>query len=415
MGTEMTTSADGWRRSRLRGDDAFLVVADLHNHTLLSDGRGDPERAFAQMRAAGLDVAALTDHASIPVEQRDELGLDHYPDAAALEVARRMPRSFDEAAWERTAELADEFDVPGVFTALRGFEWTEPWLGHVNVWFSDTYQGVDTPGSLAGLFAFLAQREQKALFGYNHPGREGGRHEEFAAPAQDDESDADLTSRMVALEAFNRGDDYLFGLGGASSALVACLDAGWRPGLIGCSDEHGRQYGLAGRGRTGLWVHEHSRSGVREALSARRSFATREIGLRLDATLDGVPMGSAGAVGARADLAVDLASAEGAVDGSLFDTVHGREVELQVLVSAAATGGRSPRVDVVAQVPAVVGEVTRATIDVPASAPWVVLRVADPTRPYGPAGARERAPVGHAADCWALAYASPWWREASTS
>jgi hypothetical protein len=402
----MTTSTDGWRRSRLRGDDAFLVVADLHNHTLMSDGRGDPERAFAQMRAAGLDVAALTDHASIPPEQRDELGLDHYPDADALDVARRMPRSFDDAAWQRTAELADAFDAPGVFTALRGFEWTEPWLGHVNVWFSDTYSGVDTPGSLAGLFTFLAEREQKALFGYNHPGREGGRHEEFAVPPEtgSTSADADLTGRMVALEAFNRSDDYLFGLGGASSALVACLDAGWRPGLIGCSDEHGTRFGLAGRGRTGLWVHEHSRSGVRDALAGRRSFATREIDLRLDATLDGVPMGSSGRLGRRAELAVDLAFADAADDGL--------PVELQLVTSAAATGGRSPEAAVVAQVPAVVGEVTRALVDVPASAFWSVLRVADPRRPYGTGGGPAPGPAGHPADCRALAYGSPWWRTA---
>jgi hypothetical protein len=406
MDDEMTTSSDRWRRSRLRGDDAFLVVADLHNHTLMSDGRGDPDRAFAQMRAAGLDVAALTDHASIPRDQRDELGLHQYPDADALDVARHMPRSFGDADWERTAELADEFDVPGVFTALRGFEWTEPWLGHVNVWFSDGYQHVDTPGSLAGLFAFLAGREQKALFGYNHPGREGGRHEEFATPVTEhgDGTDADLHARMVALEAFNRSDDYLFGLGGRDSAIVACLDAGWRPGLIGCSDEHGQQYGLVGRGRTGLWVHEHSRSGVRDALAGRRSFATREIGLRLDATLDGVPMGSAGVRGEQPELAVDLALADAAHQGS--------EVELQVLVSAAATGGASPGVSVVARVPAVVGSVTRAAVDVPASAPWVVLRVADPARPYGSGGSRGRAQERHPADCWALAYASPWWREA---
>src|SRR4051794_20629391 len=171
----MTTSTDGWRRSRLsvgEPDDAFLLVADLHNHTLLSDGRGDPERAFAQMRAAGLDVAALTDHASIPREQRDQLGLHQYPDADALDVARHMPRSFDDAAWERTAELADEFDVPGEFTALRGFEWTEPWLGHVNVWFSDSYRHVNTPGSLAGPFALLQSDDQKGPYRDKHPRRQ---------------------------------------------------------------------------------------------------------------------------------------------------------------------------------------------------------------------------------------------------
>jgi hypothetical protein len=41
----------------------LLVHADLHNHTVLSDGAGDPAAAFPSMRDAGLDVAALTDHA----------------------------------------------------------------------------------------------------------------------------------------------------------------------------------------------------------------------------------------------------------------------------------------------------------------------------------------------------------------
>ena len=57
---------------------------------------------------------------------------------------------------------------------------------------------------------------------------------------------------------------------------MQCLDAGWTPGLIGVTDEHGRDWGHPeGKGRTGLFVTELSRSGVREALSNRRSFAAR--------------------------------------------------------------------------------------------------------------------------------------------
>jgi hypothetical protein len=391
----MSTSTDGWRRSRLDPTGPFLVVGDLHNHTTLSDGSATPESAYRQMRDAGLDVAALSDHASIPRSRRHELGLQQYPDAEALAVARMMPRSFDDAGWRRTAELADAFDVPGIFTALRGFEWTEPWLGHVNVWFSEAYVDVATPGSLSGLFAFLADDEQKALFGYNHPGREAGRHEAFVIPPQ--AAAADLPARMVALEAFNRADDYLFGMTGPAapdSALVACLDAGWRPGLVGCSDEHGPRFGLAGRGRTGLWVREHSREGVREALAARRTFATREAGLRLDATLDGERMGSAVRARGTAELAVDLA-------GSVY---QGREVELQVLASAGAVGGRSPEVALVQTVPAVLGEVVHAPVPIPDEAGWLLLRVADATRSYG-----SSAPPGHPAASRAVAYASPWW------
>jgi hypothetical protein len=104
----VSTASHAWRRSLLPpGPDVdaggfTLVVADLHNHSLHSDGTGDPEQAFAQMRAAGLDVAALTDHSSIPRAALAGLGLHHYPDEGAVRLGRLAPRSFDDTAWKRT-------------------------------------------------------------------------------------------------------------------------------------------------------------------------------------------------------------------------------------------------------------------------------------------------------------------------
>lgn len=428
-GTESGPQVDeAWRTSLLADPSSpplRLVWADLHNHSLFSDGRGDPERAFAQLRAAGLDAAALTDHASIPREDVPTLHLGQYPDAAALAIACSPPRSVDDAGWRRTGEIADAHDVPGEFTAIRGFEWTEPWLGHVNVWFSKTYLPVTTPGSLSGLNDFLVGTEPDALFGYNHPGREPGRLAGFALPdtltpygtdaPSGTEAPSDtgvpsgtgvppgtvaLPERMVCLEAFNRTEDFLFHghRAGHPSPIVACLDAGWRPGMIGSSDEHGQEYGLVGKGRTGLWVRELSRDGVREALTARRTFATREVGLRLDATLDGAPpgghlpgvstgRGGRGGRGGTFELAVDVA----------LPGRDGMPVELQLL------SGRDGRVEVPARVPGVAGRVTRADVTLPADTPWVLLRVADPSRRYG-----APTPAGHPAGCWALAYAGPW-------
>lgn len=389
----MNPRVDPGRRSRLTAEpaeDLRLLFADLHNHSLHSDGRGDPEDAFRQLRDAGLDVAALTDHASTPLDRLAGLSLDDYPDARALAIGRLAPRSIDDASWKRTAEIADAHDVPGQFTALRGFEWTEPWLGHVNVWFSDEYVPVTTPGRLDGLQDFLAERETGALFGYNHPGREPGRLGGFAVPARHPE----LIRRMVALEAFNRTHDFLFeGYDhGRRSPLADCLDAGWRPGLIGCSDEHGRSYGLVGKGRTGLWAPAHTRQGVQEALLSRRAYATREVGLRLDATLDGAPMGTALRTGRTATLRVDCA-------GSVY---LGEDTELQLFTSSrerSDDGG----VRVVHRSIAVLGEVTEVEVSVPGDARWLVLRVADPDQARG-----GPAPEGHPARGWALAYASPW-------
>ena len=62
-----TPLSETWRGSKLF-PGTRLVHGDLHNHTLLSDGAGDPELAFETMHAAGLDVAAITDHALYPGE-----------------------------------------------------------------------------------------------------------------------------------------------------------------------------------------------------------------------------------------------------------------------------------------------------------------------------------------------------------
>lgn len=389
----MNPRVDPGRRSRLHRDPAEglrLLFADLHNHSLHSDGRGDPEDAFRQLREAGLDAAALTDHASTPAELLPGLSLADYPTHQALVIGRMTPRSIDDGAWKRTAEIADAHDVPGEFTAMRGFEWTEPWLGHVNVWFSDDYLPVTTPGRMDGLHDFLAEAETGALFGYNHPGREPGRLGDFEVPARHPE----LSRRMVALEMFNRIHDFLFEgwSSGHRSPLADCLDAGWRPGLIGCSDEHGRSYGLVGKGRTGLWAPTHTRQGVHDALLSRRVYATREVALHLDATLDGAPMGTVLRTGRRAALEVFVSGA----------AYLGNDAELQLLTSSrerADDGG----IRVVHRAGARLGEVARHTVAIPDDARWLVLRVADPDQPRG-----GPAPSGHAARGWGLAYASPW-------
>lgn len=397
-------NVDGsWRVSRLDDEGLLLAVADLHNHSLFSDGDGDPEAAFTQMRQAGLHVAALTDHSSIPRHAISGLSREAYPDDAALAVARTAPHSIDDAEWKRTGEIADAHDVPGEFTALRGFEWTEPWLGHVNVWFSDSYVPVTSPGSLTDLFTFLDDAEPAALFGYNHPGREPGDLAGYARP------DGEVSARMVALEVFNRRDDYLFPArrGLDRSPIVDCLDAGWRPALIGCSDEHGRDYALVGKGRTGLWVDELSRAGVREALLARRAFATREVQARLDARLDGVRSG--GSVSPVRTTDGSTATAELAVDLSV-PAHDGRPVELQLLT------GSGGAVRVLDRRTVDCGQVHRYPVDLPPRTRWLLLRVADPARGYtGQRGGRA-APrwmaasfADHPCATWALAYASPWY------
>lgn len=406
-----------------------VAHADWHNHSLISDGAGDPALAFASMRDAGLDIAALTDHASFSKllpEATRELSCQFEGCSLA---------GLDERGWEDTKRFADGADNPGSFTAVRGFEWSSPTLGHINVWFSQDWIDVATTGGtstgegvaqfsheapgagpaispaldaafralptaglgMAGFYDWLSRDPTTplltggldAIAGFNHPGREPGRFGNFAF-------DQRLVDRMVSLEVFNRGEDYLFeGLeAGFASPIAECLDAGWRVGLLGVSDEHGTDWGYPdGKGRTGVWVTELSRAGVREAMEARRFFSTRLRGLRLDAAMNGVRMGQV--VGHRSgDVRVEL-------DLNRGTGWAGRPLGAQLL----QTGRPLPTIVhehafVVPQDDQPVVSFT-APVDVE-DGRWVVLRIVDAEQEVD-----ERGPAEFNASGGAIAYAAP--------
>ncbi|HEX4101704.1 MAG: CehA/McbA family metallohydrolase [Pseudonocardiaceae bacterium] len=358
----------------------LLVHADLHNHTLLSDGAGDPDAAFPTMRDAGLDVAALTDHAvrGAAVEGTGAGGTPWI--------------GLDRAGWRRTGKLAEAYDRPGEFTAIRGFEWSHPQVGHVNAWFTDDFTDVATHRGIGELYTWLSQVGERngvagaGLAGFNHPAREAGRFGGFRHSVA-------ATEQMVSLEMFNRTDDYLFvGVAaGGTSPLVACLNAGWRTGLLGVSDEHTANWGLQpGTGRAGLWVVEHSRAGVAEALRARRFFATRVPGLRVDATAGGMRMGSM--------LRHRRGSVEFILDVDGGPSWIGHPVQVQVLRPDTPV----PAVADVVEMRC--GDVSRFTVPMSIEdGHWTVLRLADPDT-----ADKTQAPLEHPASNHAIAYTSPW-------
>jgi Protein of unknown function (DUF3604) len=385
-GTPPEGGLDAWgtsRRSRLF-PGPFLVHADLHNHTRLSDGRGDPAAAFPALRAAGLDVAAITDHARW---------------ASVLFGVTDAPGSIgiDRHAWARTRELADQCDDPGAFVALAGFEWSHGFHGHMSVWGSQRYtDALRTFGPrMAAFWRWLEGPGEDGLAGFNHPGKAGPRR--FGRfrhrPA--------MTRRLVSMEIFNKTHDYLFqGTDGrAASPLLECLDAGWRAGLVGVTDEHGADWGVPdGKGRAGLWVHELTRAGVWEALLARRVFASRVKGLRLDAACDGVRMGGTVPLGQARTVRVEVDLDRGA-------DWWGRRLNVQVLRPGEHLPTLAAAVEVA--LPSPEQPVVSFEVDLdPAGGPWLVLRVSDPSAPADPRAAGPWAELGYA-----VAYSSPFWLE----
>jgi hypothetical protein len=359
------TPRSGAARASQISQSTQLVHADLHNHTVLSDGDGDAQLAFASMREAGLDVAALTDHTTL----------------FAIE-------GLSQSEWNLTGTLANAADDPGQYTAIRGFEWSHPLLGHVNVWFTSDFVDLLGASGMGSLYNWLTARGG-GIASFNHPGREIGRFNNFgfSAAARD---------QLVACEMFNRTDDYLFEgwSDGLSSPLVACLNSGWRTGLSGVTDEHGTDWGFPeGKGRTGLWVTENTRQGVFEAMRARRFFATRVSGLRLDATANGVRMGGS--------LPIASGDVQFVLDLDRGPVWDGKPLHIQVL----RPGTRAPAVPDVIETES--GNVVTFTVPLNvADGPWVVLRISDPSQPNPTPG-----PAGHPCNDWGVAYSSPWWLE----
>ena len=424
------------RSSRLFPGTA-LAHADMHNHSLLSDGSGDPAAAFDSMRSHGLDVAALTDHATTSKFAK--------PGDEVCNADCHSVLGIDEESWQYMGQLADEANTPAKFAAIRGFEWSSPTLGHVNVWFSQTWvdplhtagtgtgEGISQwarevpglgdyvgpaldPASKANPTAGATMRPfyewlksdastpligggLDAIAGFNHPGREPGRFGYFAY-------DAALRDRIVSMEVFNRSEDYLFEGTNQNqpSPLVQCLNAGWRVGLLGVTDEHGTEWGkdTARKGRAGLWVNSLTREGVREALLARRFFATVIEGLRVDASASNGP-GRATRMGSVLEHTSGPVTFELDIDRG--EEWIGKPLSVQVLTPGTDMPTVAHVEDVI--VPSAAEPVISFTVNLDvADARWVVLRITDREQP-----ADGRATDGFSGFGGAIAYTSPFFVE----
>jgi hypothetical protein len=416
------------RSSKLVGsEDVFLVHTDLHNHSLISgDAEGDPHRALADMRAAGIDVACLTEHA-IMGKGHGELTCPGWHKGGC-----DMVEGINDTDWAAMGEIADAAYAPGAFVSFRAFEWSTPTVGHLNVWFTEEFtdalhmRALVTPRAISQVdqvfpqsqpvvdlfeqapdiatikpfYKWLASAPGTGLFGggndgiacFNHPGDFG----DFEAWT----FDARAARFVTMFEAFNtngyRYPDFFFYKAeeGLANPFNACLNAGWRVGFTGVSDEHSGVYGQPGMARGGLWVTELTRSAVRDALSSRRGFASLEAGLRLDATANGAPMGSA--------IAHDSGPLAIALDVDRGPDWVGKTLWVEVV--RPGTTDPTLAASISFEVPAPDQPPVVFTVDADrGEGDWLFLRIIDPDRlPHPHAKAPFEAHGG------AVAYASPW-------
>jgi hypothetical protein len=306
-----------------------IFWGDIHFHSHLSDGCGKPEDAMRFGRdVMDLDVVACTDH--------DTMGFFIPPRLQR----RRMHRRY----FERLQNTADEFDDPGEFVALFGYEWTkQPNVGgHINVYFDDTEgaklydsisEGSNTYEKLFERLRAFNDADGTQALAIPHHTAEGTYPFDFASTDYDDEIApmAEVYSQWGSSERPGKDGNrhpILMGQGEAEEPGHYIRDAlrmGYRTGLMGSSDFHGPRPGHSllhadphlpslsewrrgGLGWGNIWriwnepsypggltafrAPELTREAVFESLRSRRVYATSQPHrILLEFSVDGVSVG----------------------------------------------------------------------------------------------------------------------------
>ncbi len=249
-GTAPNASVEQQETELLSG--MHLYFGNLHSHTGNSDGQGTPAEAFAWARdTAKFDFYAVTDHA------------EYY---------------MDSSKWADTGAQADSFNQDGRFVALRGFEYSNPYSGHVCVWNTASYTNAILSPSVSLFYAWLAQNNGVAQF--NHPGREPGVFNNLGY-------EKSVAGDMCAIEVGNKGDSIT---GNAYYPYYSqALDNGWRVGPSSNQDNHTLN---ANSHRTVLVSPELTRAGLLDALEQRRFYSTDDPDMQVIFKSGGKWMGS---------------------------------------------------------------------------------------------------------------------------
>ncbi|HUP91110.1 MAG TPA: neutral/alkaline non-lysosomal ceramidase N-terminal domain-containing protein, partial [Solimonas sp.] len=169
------------------------------------------------------------------------------------------------------------------FTGVRGFEWTNDFHGHLNVYFPSNVTNAKNDGGYADMVHFWSWLQtapeqgggSDALVTFNHPGRnptltpfDSGFNGLVPPAAVENWNDfeyvnAAVDARVVGIEAHSEGyiDDY-----------VRALSKGWHVGTVGAEDEHGTRWAAPDEPKTVIIAPSRSRADLKAAMQARHMY-----------------------------------------------------------------------------------------------------------------------------------------------
>lgn len=249
----------------------------LHSHTSNSDGTGTYEDAYYTAKFySKLDFFAITDHSNM----FDNINLATIHDG------------FTSNKWSNLFNVSNDYNSPGKFLALKGFEMSYPFniknpIGHINVFntkgfvsSSDEYYS----NNLKNFYKTIAN-EDYCIAQFNHPSDTFGRFNNFKY----DHSADEVISLIEVCNGYNKDinknrfsfEDY-----------QTCLDLGWHVAPTSNQDNHKADWGLANEFRTVVLSTDLNENTFYDSLKKMRVYATQDKNIRIDYTINDEVMGS---------------------------------------------------------------------------------------------------------------------------
>lgn len=264
-------------------DKMRLFWGEIHTHTNLSDGEGDPEQNF-ELARRGLDFWSMTDHAYDSVV----FSLDYRKRGEGRKILN------DE--WPALQRLCRQCEEPGEFIPFLGYEWTHFSQGHHNVYYYDYDQPIRMPSTLQELYAALSGVEAFVIphhVGYpvGACGKDWSIHDERLSPFVEIFSCHGACEKADTIEPLSAAGSWM-GPGATGGSVQEALSRGYRLGIMASSDSHGGHPGSHGLGLMAVYAEELSRRALWEAWRRRRIYGVTGDRIELDFSINGRPMGS---------------------------------------------------------------------------------------------------------------------------
>lgn len=247
----------------------------LHSHTSFSDGKGTCNDAYYLARdKAKLDFFSITEHSNM---------LDNF-------LLCKINDASNSKEWNELINCKNNFTLDNNFIALNGFEMTYPSyienpIGHINIFNSDGFVSAEHENMNLDEFYTLMSEQSNIIGQFNHPSDKFGNFNNFDYSCPGDQF-------ISLLEVGNGYNSDMNKNIRAYDMYQIALDKGWHVAPTCNQDNHRVNFGIANEYRTVILATTLTEDAIYDALRNMRLYATEDKNIKIDYTINDLPMGS---------------------------------------------------------------------------------------------------------------------------